>query len=159
MRGNSIAWYTRVKFISRFLKCNIAKQHALDRAVFSRHCFTEELELNRFNALYRRCSSKWNFFSGGSNFKEKWISLLHWFDVVHFFCGVLRKKRAKLTKHSFRWQVTYLVCIFTSYIARALFTLVTLKRVNVIAWWQLGLGPKRSPEQLKATLPISHHLT
>lgn len=52
MRGNSIAWYTRVKFISRFLKCNIEKQHALDRAVFSRHCFTEEFELNRFNALY-----------------------------------------------------------------------------------------------------------
>ena len=52
MRGNSIAWYTRVKFKTRFLKCNIAKQHALDRAVFSRHCFTEEFELNRFNALY-----------------------------------------------------------------------------------------------------------
>lgn len=52
MRGNSIAWYTRVKFISRFFKCNIEKQHALDRAVFSRHCFTEEFELNRFNAIY-----------------------------------------------------------------------------------------------------------
>ena len=52
MRGNSIAWYTRVKFISRFLKCNIEKQHALDRAVFSRHFFTEEFELNRFNAIY-----------------------------------------------------------------------------------------------------------